>query len=163
MTNYIERTKFYYAELGYKAYKWASFLNVPFTPLKLPLVETRVTLITTAAAVTAAAGNQGPKAAYNANAKFFSVFTVPTRPTPDLRISHLNYDRVHCAADDPNTWLPITALLRAEEQAVIGRLAEEVICLPTNRSQRATIEQDCPAVVAHCQRLNTDVALLVPT
>ena len=60
MTNYIERTKFYYAELGYKAYKWASFLNVPFTPLKLPLVETRVTLITTAAAVTAAAGNQGP-------------------------------------------------------------------------------------------------------
>ena len=163
MPKYIDRTKKYYAELGYTAYKWASFSEVPFIALNAPLGIMRLTLITTAACVTSTGGDQGPGATYNANAKFFNVFTVPTMPIPDLRISHLNYDRDHCLADDPNTWLPINALLHAEEQAIIGSLTDEVICLPTNRGQRTTIEQDCPAVVDHCQRLNTDVVLLVPT
>ncbi len=163
MLKYIERTRSYYAELGYKPYAWATYDKVPFCTSIRPLGEQRVTLITTAACLTLKAGDQGPGAAYNAKAKFFKVFTTPATPTPDLRIAHVNYDREHCAADDPSTWLPIRALARAEERGLIGRLADEVIGLPTNRSQRTTIEQDCLDVVAQCQRLKTDVALLVPT
>ena len=97
----------------------------------------KLTLITTAACVTSTGGDQGPGATYNANAKFFNVFTVPTTPIPDLRISHLSYDRDHCLADDPNTWLPINALLHAEEQAIIGALQMRLFaCLPTEASEQ---------------------------
>ena len=163
MLKYIERTRSYYAELGYKPYAWATYDKVPFCTSIRPLGEQRVTLITTAACLTLKAGDQGPGAAYNAKAKFFKVFTTPATPTPDLRIAHVNYDREHCAADDPSTWLPIRAMQRAEKDTIIGKLTVEVVSLPTNRSQRVTVEQDCPDVVAHCQRLKTDVALLVPT
>ena len=163
MPKYIDRTKKYYAKLGYANYQWASFSAVPFVALNMPLENLKLTLISTAGPVTSAAGDQGPGAVYNAKAKFFNVFTMPIQPRPDLRISHLSYDRDHCLANDPNTWLPINALLHAKNHAIIGNLAEEIICLPTNRSQRVSIEQDCPNVVAHCQRLKTDVALLVPT
>ncbi len=163
MLKYIERTRSYYAELGHKPYSWISYEEIPFCILPRPLNEQRITLISTAALLSPLAGDQGPGAEYNAKAKFFKTFTLPTTPTPDLRISHLSYDRKHCAADDPNTWLPVQALTRAEERGLIGHLADEVIGLPTNRSQRATLEQDCLDVVAHCQRLKTDVALLVPT
>ena len=163
MLKYIERSRRYYSELGYTPYQWSQFKDVPFTELKALIAECRVTLISTAGQKIPTAGAQGPGADYNAKAKFFKTFTLPTTPTPDLRISHLSYDRKHCAADDPRTWLPVQALRRAEARGLIGHLADEVIGLPTNRSQRVTLEQDCLDVVAHCQRLKTDVALLVPT
>ena len=164
MLKYIERTRSYYSALGYEPYSWATYDKVPFcTSTKQSLSKQRVTLISTSAHLATNAGDQGPGAAYNAKAKFFKVFATPTSPTPDLRISHVNYDREHCMADDPNTWLPIRALKRAEATGFIGELSSEVIGLPTNRSQRVTVEQDCPDVIAHCQRLRTDVALLVPT
>jgi hypothetical protein len=163
MINYMQRSKTYYAKLGYAGYKWAHFTDVPFISLKLPIIESRLTLVTTAAPFLSSAGNQGPNAPYNAEAKFFAVTGIPIDPEPDLRISHLSYDRTHCAANDRNTWLPINALRQLEKENFIGELSEDIICLPTNRSQRKTIEEDCPAVVRHCQRLGTDVALLVPT
>jgi hypothetical protein len=46
---YIERTRQYYRALGYtKDYVWATFDDVPFTPLRKPLSDTRIALITTA-------------------------------------------------------------------------------------------------------------------
>ena len=163
MLKYIERTRSFYGELGYKPYSWITYNEIPFCHSTRPVNEQRVTLISTAAHLLANAGDQGPGADYNAQAKFFHVFTTPVAPTPDLRISHLSYDRKHCLADDPNTWLPIQALQRGEQTGLIGELSKEVIGLPTNRNQRVTVEQDCPEVVAHCQRLKTDVVLLVPS
>ena len=163
MLEYIRRSRTYYATLGYAPYEWSEFANVPFVRLKTPIANSRLTLVSTAGKNIPSAGDQGPGADYNAKAKFFKTFTVPKAPTPDLRISHLSYDRKHCAADDPRTWLPLQALSHTEERGLIGHLADEVIGLPTNRSQRVTLEQDCLDVVAHCQRLKTDVALLVPT
>lgn len=163
MINYISRTRNYYATLGYPAYQWASFSTVPFTPLNKPLNKSLLTLITTAGPLVQSAGDQGPNAPYNAAAKFFKVQTQPTQSCPDLRISHLSYDRRHCSAEDANTWLPIEALNRATQLELVGTISDEIICLPTNRSQRATLENDCPEVVKHCERLKTDIALLVPT
>ena len=106
---------------------------------------------------------QGPGAKYNADAKFYEVYTKPLNPVPDLRISHIGYDRKHCEAKDPRTWLPIAALKEAETEGLIGELASELIGVPTNRSQRATIEGDAPKALEHVYRQNCDVALLVPT
>ena len=163
MINYIPRSHAYYAAQGYKPYHWAKFADVPFSRPAKPINDSRLVLITTAAPYDPANGDQGPGAAYNAAAKFFEVFTAPLAPPPDLRISHIGYDRKHCRADDPNTWLPIAALERAVADGAIGALAPELIGVPTNRSQRVTMEQDAPATLAAARDLDAEAALLVPT
>jgi hypothetical protein len=120
-------------------------------------------LVTTAAPYRPELGDQGPGAAYNAAAKFYRVYRAPLQPPPDLRISHLGYDRRHTTATDPNTWLPARALQRAVARGRIGSLAPDLIGLPTDRSQRSTLERDAPDVLAACIEMQCDVALLVPT
>jgi D-proline reductase (dithiol) PrdB len=159
---YLSRTRRYYAALGFPPYTWAENLEVPFAPLAKPLSDSRLALITTAAQVRDGIGPQGPGAPYNAAAKFFRVYTAAATPTPDLRISHLNYDRNHTSAEDPNTWLPVARLQEQVDAGGIGALADEVIGIPTNRSQRVTREQDAPDVRGACRTLGADVALLVP-
>ena len=64
---YLERTRSYYHALGYGApYEWAHHVDVPFTPLRRPLRESTVALITTAAPYQPDKGDQGPGAPYNA-------------------------------------------------------------------------------------------------
>jgi len=36
---YMQRTRDYYATLGYPVYRWAHFVDVPFTPLLTPLAQ----------------------------------------------------------------------------------------------------------------------------
>ena len=136
---------------------------MPFAQPAKTLADSRVVLITTAAPYQAELGDQGPGAAYNAKAKFFTVFRTPIEPPPDLRISHIGYDRKHCAADDARTWLPIEALQHLVANGVVGDIAPELIGIPTNRSQRITNEQDAPQAWEIAQSLQADVALLVPT
>ena len=163
MIEYISRSRAYYGAQGYPAYQWANNDATPFTATTKPLAESRLALLTTAAPYQPELGDQGPGAAYNAAAKFFDVFAAPIEPAPDLRISHIGYDRKHCAADDARTWLPIAALRRAATDGTVGSICDELIGVPTNRSQRVTMEQDAPRALAHVQRLGADVALLVPT
>src|SRR6266571_4552096 len=93
---YMQRTRDYYLALGYSnPYRWAHFVDVPFTPLGTPLSHARVALITTAAPFQPDAGDQGPGAPYNARAKFYRVYSDSTASEPDLRISHVGYDRKH--------------------------------------------------------------------
>ena len=163
MIPYIERTKAYYGAQGYKPYQWAHNEETPFTAMSEPLSQSKLALITTAAPFRPDLPDQGPGAKYNADAKFYEVYTKPIDPVPDLRISHIGYDRKHCEAKDPRTWLPVAALQQSERDGVIGELASELIGVPTNRSQRATLEQDAPVALEHVYRQNCDVALLVPT
>ena len=163
MIRYIDRTRAYYGAQGYPAYAWADNETTPFTPVSKPLAESKIVLISTAAPFRPELGDQGPGAAYNSEAKFYDVYTAPIDPVPDLRISHIGYDRKHCKADDPRTWLPIAALEEAQREGIVRDVANELIGVPTNRSQRVTVEQDAPNALAHAERLQADVALLVPT
>ena len=70
---YMQRTRDYYLKLGFGAYRWAHYADVPFTPLTRPLAQSRVALITTAAPYQPSFGDQGPGAKYNAAAKFYTV------------------------------------------------------------------------------------------
>ena len=99
----------YYLALGYEnPYRWAHYRDVPFTPLRKPLDESTVALVTTAAPCRPELGDQGPGAPYNGAAKFFEVYSAPAGPeeAPDVRISHVSYDRIHTTAKDPRTWFP---------------------------------------------------------
>lgn len=160
---YMQRTRDYYLALGYGApYVWASFADVPFTPLAKPLAECTLALVSTAAPYQPDKGDQGPGAPYNAAAKFYEVYAQPTADTPDLRISHIAIDRDHTTAEDPASYFPLATMKDAVAAGRIGKLADRFFGLPTNRSQRTTIEVDAPALLALCRENGVDAAVLVP-
>lgn len=160
---YLERIRTYYQALGYGApYVWAKFDHVPFQPLTKPLAACRVALVTTAAPYQPGKGDQGPGAPYNASAKFYGVYDGETAADPDLRISHVAIDRAHTTAGDQNSYFPLPALRKAVIDGRIGALTPSFFGLPTNRSQRTTMDIDCPDLVSRCRRESADVAILVP-
>jgi Glycine/sarcosine/betaine reductase selenoprotein B (GRDB) len=161
---YMQRTRDYYVALGYgNPYRWAHFTEVPFTPLRAPLGRTRVALITTAAPYQPEAGDQGPGAPYNAAAKFYQVYSAPAESVPDLRISHVGYDRVHTSAADIHAYFPLGRMKEAVAAGRIGALAPRFHGLPTNRSRRATMEADVPELLRRCREDEVEAAVLVPT
>lgn len=159
---YMQRTREYYLRLGFAAYRWAHFAEVPFTPPGTPLARSRLALITTAAPYQVGAGEQGPGAPYNAAAKFFQVYSNTTDSMPDVRISHLGYDRLHTTAEDAATWFPLAQLQQAVKAGRLGGLTPRFHGAPTNRSQRVTMETDAPELLRRCREDGADVVLLVP-
>ena len=160
---YIKRTRRYYQALGYtQPYQWAHFESVPFTLPTKPLSECTVGIVSTAAPYDPDKGDQGPGAAYNASAKFYSVYRVPIIPKPDLRISHIAIDRDHTTAEDPGSYLPLAAMEIALQQGNIGHLAQHVYGLPTNRSQNRTLQNDCQELLTLIKKDGVDIAVLVP-
>jgi hypothetical protein len=160
---YMARTREYYAAIGYTTpYRWAHYIDAPFQPLRKPLSQSRVALITTAAPFDPTKGDQGPGAKYNGGAKFYAVYDGDTSKQHDVRISHIAYDRVHTTADDSGTWFPLPQLLRLAREGKIGEVAPRFFGAPTNRSQRVTIETDAPDILARCRADGVDAAVLVP-
>jgi hypothetical protein len=161
---YMQRTRDYYLALGYgNPYRWAHYADVPFQYLTKPLARARAALITTAAPYQPGVGDQGPGAKYNAAAKFYKVYSESSDTVPDLRISHVGYDRKHTTAEDPNTWLPLTQLQLAVKAGRIGALTPRLHGAPTNRSQKVTLETDAPELLQRCWEDGADVAVIVPT
>ncbi|WP_293907007.1 hypothetical protein [Phenylobacterium sp.] len=158
---YIERTHAWYGALGYgNPYRYAQHDEVPFTPLARPLAASRVALLTTAAPYQADKGDQGPGAPYNAAAKFFAVYSGDTAADHDLRVSHVSVDQAHLS-DDANCWFPLPALRRAVARGRIGAPTPRFHGVPTNRSQRHTVEVDAPEVLRRCREEAAEVAILV--
>lgn len=158
--DYIARTHAWYGALGYPAYRYAHFEDAPFAPLGRRLADATVALLTTAAPYRPELGDQGAGAPYNAAAKFYAVWSGDTSGAPDLRVSHVAVDRAHLS-DDQNCWFPLPALKRAVGAGRIGALAERFHGVPTNRSQRHTLEVDAPEVLGRVREDGADAALLV--
>jgi D-proline reductase (dithiol) PrdB len=160
---YMARTREYYQAIGYTTpYRWAHYIDAPFQPLRKPLAQSRVAIVTTAAPFDPAKGDQGPGAKYNGGAKFYSVYAGDVSIPHDLRISHIAYDRVHTSAKDSGTWFPLPQLQRLASAGRIGDVAPHFFGAPTNRSHRVTIETDAPEILARCRTDNVDAAVLVP-
>lgn len=161
---YIDRSRAYYLTLGYNnPYRWARNEDVPFAPMLKPASEARIALVSTAAPYQPDKGDQGPWSAYNADAKFTRVYSMPIEPPPDVRISHVGYDRKHTSAEDINTYFPLERMKEAAAAGRIGHLTERFYAVPTLRSQRLTIERDAPEIVELCREDRIDAAILVAT
>jgi D-proline reductase (dithiol) PrdB len=157
---YMQRIRAYYQALGYGApYEWAHFEDVPFQPLRKPLSQCRVALITTAAPYAPEQGEPGSPD--NARAKFYKVYSGDTAIDHDVRIWHVAIDTVHTSGEDPGTWFPLPALRRCAASGRIGSVAPRFHGVPTNRSQRTTIEVDGPEAVSRCLEDGADGAILV--
>jgi hypothetical protein len=158
---YMERTRSYYLALGYSnPYQWAHHEDAPFTPLRQPLTETRVALVTTAAPFQPDKGDQGPGAPCNASAKFYAVYSGDTARDHDVRIAHVAIDRKHTSMEDAGCWFPLPVMRRLADEGVF-ELGPRFHGFPTNRSQQHTREVEAPDLLARCQADGAHAALLV--
>lgn len=149
---YMRRTQAYYAAQGFeKAYRWANFESVPFTPLIKPLRQATVTLITTAMPLRDS--RPGPKQVCSGSMH---------SPPQALFNEDLAWDKQATHTDDLDSFFPIHHLQALQEAGRIGRLSSRFHCVPTEYSQRRTQEVDAPEILLRCREDNVDVALLVP-
>jgi hypothetical protein len=160
---YMERTRSYYLGLGYEnPYIWAHYGDVPFSPLQKPLAQSVLGLITTAVPYDPNKGDQSQGAPYNAAAKFYQPYQQSLNRDIDLRIAHVGVDRQNADMEDSNCWFPLDAAKRAVAAGRVRALALNFYGLPTNRSQRHTLEVDAPIILEMLKADGVDVAVLIP-
>ena len=160
---YIERTRNYYLGLGYdNPYVWAHYTKVPFTRLQKPLSQSVLGLVTTAVQFDPSKGDQGPGAPYNAAAKFYEPYKRPINQKQDLRIAHVGIDRKNANMEESECWFPLVAARRVVEMGRLQTVSPHFYGLPTNRSQRHTLEIDAPIILKMLRADNVDVAILIP-
>ena len=149
---YMERTRLYYEAQGFpKPYVWAQFDDVPFTPLTRPLADSTIALMTTAS-ITERASTDPREVASG----------LISKPPQRLFANDLSWDKEATHLDDLNSYFPIDHLLTLAADGRVGRLAERFHCIPTEYSQRRTLEEDAPEILQRCIQDEVDVALLVP-
>lgn len=153
---YMQRTRQWYEAQGYeRPYVWAHFQDVPFAPLARPLCEATIALVTTAMPPRPEGDPRQPK----------RVYSMPATPAPDaLYTDDLSWDKEATHTEDVESFLPLGALasLASGDAPRIGAPAARFHGVPTEYSQRQTIEQDAPAILAHLREDGADAALLVP-
>jgi len=149
---YIERSKKYYEAQGFhKPYAWSHSTETPFTRLKKPLPESKVTIVTTTM----------PDDSYVDEQRRLAVGDLKN-PPEKFFTDGLFWDRDATHTDDRETYFPINELNRRVAAGELGDLAEHYYCVPTIYSHRRTAARDAPKIVQSCLKDKVDVALLVP-
>ena len=145
---YMKRTRRYYRALGYRNdYVWAHFPDVPFTPLPRPLADLRIALVTTA----------GPTGGYPRDKKGLRhVWSGPIEPAPQRLATDMAWDRDTTHTDDRAAYLPI------EAASQLARLTLRFHGVPTEYSQRKTLDEDAPEVLRRLRDDGAEAAILVP-
>lgn len=152
--SYMERTRAWYEAQGYeRPYAWAHFEDVPFAHLPKPLSDCRVALVTTGTPIGEDGGPVLPKRAYR-----HPVESPPER----LYSDDLGWDKEATHMDDRASYLPLEALEELVAAGWIGALAPHFHGIPTEYSQRRTIEIDAPTLLENLREDEADAALLVP-
>lgn len=154
--SYIDRTRAYYAALGYGTpYAYAHHTEVPFAPLSKPLSESRVALITTASP-----WHEDPSQRPRPFERK-GVWTGASNPPPDkLFTDNLAWDKESTHTRDVESFLPLNQLAAAARSGRIGSVAARFYGVPTEYSQGRTRREDAPAVLAMCREDQVDVALI---
>ena len=148
--SYIDKSREYYKAQGYeRPYRWARYEDVPFTPLAKPLSQSRIGVVTTA--------DLGPASAPRST----KLYAVPNDMGRGL-FTEKSWDHEATHTDDPETYLPLTRLSEHVAAGHLGSLNPRFYGVPTDYSQRLTIETDAPQVEAWMREDKVDVALLVP-
>lgn len=153
--SYIEKSRTYYLAQGHQnPYRWAHLADVPFASLPRPLEECRIGLLTTASLhPLPTVPRVGWKSAYAA----------PWDPTlPALFTDDLSWDKDATHTDDRESYVPLQRLQDQVSAGRIGSVPPRFYGVPTEFSQRLTIERDAPCVAEWCNQDGVNAVLLVP-
>lgn len=156
--SYIDRTREFYAAQGYeRPYRWAHFDEVPFTGLRKPLAESRVGLVTTASPWR----DEKPRDGVLRGSK--QPWSGPTASPPErLFTDDLSWDKEATHTDDVDSFVPIRPLRALVDEGRVASLSPRFYGVPTDYSQRRTIEEDAPQILGWMREDAVDVALLAP-
>ena len=149
----MERTRHYYRALGYPSdYVWSTFPDVPLARLSKPLSQSRIALMTTAS----------PLDLSNRDADGeWHVCSGNVAPPPDkLSTDRRAWDRESTHTDDRESYLPIVAATALATDGVIGGVTARFHCVPTQYSQRKTMQEHAPELLARIREDGADAALL---
>jgi hypothetical protein len=150
--NYMERTRLFYRAQGYaRDYVWAHFDEVPFVRLKKPLNESKIAVVTTSSPSDWQAGMT--KEVWSG-----AVSDLPSK----LFTADLAWDKDNTHTNDAETYLPLRALQGCIRDDQIGGLTQRFHGVPTQYSQRQTLEHDGPEVLRRCREDGADAVLLIP-
>jgi len=161
---YIEKTHEYYRGQGYdKTYNYAYNKDIPFVPLKKPLSECRVTLVTTASFQLLGEEGLPLEEPRMLGTNIMEVFTVPSDwPFDRILSTSEDHDRYQTDMNDVNAYFPITRMQEFLKDGLFGSLSKNYYRTLPNYSHRKTIEVDAPEILRQCREDNVDVALLTP-
>lgn len=151
---YMERTRRYYEAQGFeRPYQWAHFDDIPFTRPGKPLSESTVAIVTTAIA-----GEDVALPMVGRTARSIALEDAPAQ----FFTNDLSWDKTTTHTDDGESFFPLETLRALEAGGRIGRLARRYHFVPTEYSQRHTLEDDAPCILEACIEDAVDVAILVP-
>ena len=154
--SYIDRSREYYAAQGYsQPYSWACHDDAPFTPLKKPLSECRVGLVTTAGKMDAEAERRGRRMTRD-------LYAMAANPAPTrMFTADLAWDKVATHTNDVESFLPLN---RLAEHATGGRIRSVSPRFyggyPTEYSQGKISSHDAPKILGWCREDGVDAMLL---
>lgn len=74
----------------------------------------------------------------------------------------LSWDKITTHTDDRETFFPLETLRQLVREGRISSLAKRFHFVPTEYSQRHTIEDDAPRILDACIEDAVDIAILVP-
>ena len=155
---YIDKTREYYRSEGYeRAYEWAHFENIPFTPfaaLGKPLSQCRIGLVSSGDVVRR--DIERP-----ADDPRRLVYSLPADlPVDRFQSRKAAYDRYATTLEDVDSFLPLTHLRRLADEGVIGGVAARFQVIASEYSQRKTLDIDAPEILRQMREDGVDVALL---
>ena len=162
--HYIEKTHEYYRNQGYeKTYNYAHNVEIPFSPLKKPLSESRVTLVTTASFVLMDEEGHPLEEPMMLGTNELEVFTAPSDwPADRILSTSEDHDRYQTDMEDVNAFFPTMRMQEFLKEGVFGSLSKNYYRTLPNYSHRKTTEVDGPEILRQCREDNVDVALLSP-
>ncbi len=158
---YIDKTRAYYLSQGYdKPYRWAQFDDVPFTPLKKPLAESRLALVSTSEIAVRDWDDQRTPLE---KGEIGNVYSFPSdTPAGDLYSHSRSFDKHATTLEDVNAFFPVTRLQELQAEGRFASLAPSLHGVYNAYSQRKTREADAPEVLRRLRDEDVDVAVLTP-
>jgi D-proline reductase (dithiol) PrdB len=153
--SYMDRSREYYAAQGYtKPYAWAHFDDAPFTPLQKPLSECRVGLVTTA-------GRPRTADTVEIILSKRGLYTGASDPPPkQLYTDDLFWDKKATHTKDIDSYLPVNRLAEFAAAGRIRAASPRFYGVPTDYSQRNTVEHAAPQILQWCREDKLDAVLL---
>jgi len=153
--SYIDRTREYYAAQGYsKPYMWPHYDDTPFTPLRKPLTECHVGLVTTA-------GLPKPPGAVAAMFVPKELYVEQANPPPQrLFTDDLFWDKKATHTEDVDSFMPINRLGEYVTSRRIGSASPRFYGVPTDYSQSRTLEHYAPQILEWCREDRLEAVLL---
>jgi D-proline reductase (dithiol) PrdB len=151
--DYIPRTRELYSE--YSPYRWVVNETVPWTPLRKPLAECKLALMSSGGIV-----YRDQPRFHREDASYRRIPKDARRE--DLDVWHFGYPTGD-AKQDPNCVFPLERLRELEREGVIGELSDPVFSFMGGiYSSRKVSDELAPQIADELKRAHVDAFYLVP-